>query len=171
MKLRLTIGMLAVLPMLPAAAAAQDEAYTLGELEQRCEDNTPDEDLRDACLFVVSVYLAPGPAAQGLTSVAAGSDAPVTRTGGGFAQTAPFELSGGDYRIEVTATSNALTGCFHGGPLMATDGSVREEGGDVRPGIGATVTSETYVYGLPTGRYYFDMVSGCDAWSVTIEPY
>jgi hypothetical protein len=100
------------------------------------------------------------------------TDAPVTRTGTHTANTAPFELSGGDYHIVSTATDGATSrvGCFHATNLVSADGAIREGGGDVEPGGGQTASAESYVYGLPAGRYYFDIISGCGDWTVTITP-
>jgi hypothetical protein len=56
---RLVVAMLALMLTLSTGAMAQDESYTLAELEQRCEDNADAEAARDACLAVLYLIFTP----------------------------------------------------------------------------------------------------------------
>ena len=83
---------------------------------------------------------------------------PVTITGSGIENSAPFRLAAGDYLVEWAATTERS--CYHGGTLKGTDnGETEYLANEMLDGDGSGVT---YVYGLEGGTYYIRASSGCD---------
>ena len=97
---------------------------------------------------------------------------PLSFSGSLDRKTAPFQLAGGDYRFEVSATDDGETtvGCVFFARLQATDGAVYQHAGDLVPAAAGTAEAETYVYGIPGGRYYLDIATNCAPWSITLAP-
>jgi hypothetical protein len=96
------------------------------------------------------------------------SQAPITLKGTGTKRTAPFQLAGGDYLVAWKITAMSSSGCFYGGTLRGlTDVKIRERLGshsiDSDP-----LSDTTYLYGIRAGRFYVDVVSGCD-WTITLS--
>ena len=108
-----------------APVAAQEESYTIAQLQQRCEDAAPVPGIADtegACKAVLALILFPDTGLElpdfpdfgdGGSST---GDQPVTRSGGGDQQTEPFELSGGDYRVgscqRLTTTTHPRSAAY-----------------------------------------------------------
>ncbi len=85
----------------------------------------------------------------------------IVHEGGGYANTAPFQLSGGDY---VAAIDTGGCSDFSFATLMPTDGYPRgivDTEGDGR----------SHSYGVEAGRYYWSVTGGCDRWTVTLTPF
>lgn len=101
------------------------------------------------------------PAATTLASAPAPS--PVTVNGSGTGNSAPFELGAGDYR----ATWQARGSCFVWLELQAATGAYLPGGTIALQMVNGSASGETYLYGLPAGRYYVAANAGCP-WSVTI---
>ncbi len=163
------LGAMMITVGLAASAAAQSETYSLADLEQRCDQNSPTAALRDTCLFVLFEFLAPDAESEP-RDLTAGADDPVTRTGSRGVQTSPFLLSGGDYLVEYVVWNEHSHGCFFGGSLRSTSGAQREVAGETTPEARETRSGETYLYDLPAGRYFFDIIAGCENWQLTISP-
>jgi hypothetical protein len=154
---------------LAAPTAAQTESYNLADLEQRCEENSPNAELRDSCLFILFEFLLPDAGREAPDSTG-GLDEPVTRTGSRGVQTSSFLLSGGDYLVEYVVWNQHSHGCFFGGSLRTTGGASWEVAGETTPEARQTRSGETYVYDLPAGLYFFDIIAGCENWQLTISP-
>ena len=163
--------------LLLGGPVAAQESFTVQQLQQRCmASEVPGvDDAPGICLTVLSLMLFPelDLDTPELGSGGSGSDATVTRSGSGDAQTAPFELSGGDYQIGISgsdAGGEFSAGCVLFNVMHSTDGEVREQGGDLELGPGSSGRDSTFVFGIPRSRYYFDLNTSCDTWTVTIEP-
>lgn len=111
-----------------------------------------------------------------LTSCApAAAQAPVVASGSGNGNTAPFALSGGNYKVDWTLADNRATsilGCNHGTRLVSTteQRSYQLGTGTVAQGE-KTASGTTYAYGVSAGTYYLAVMarSDCD-WSFTLTP-
>jgi hypothetical protein len=95
----------------------------------------------------------------------------ISFSGSSTLKTKSFDLEGGNYTIDWTATdTNGRVGCSHGGYLKAVDPNVfMLESFGSSPGAGETKSGSTEVYNLKPGKYYFQLFSGCD-WTVRISP-
>jgi hypothetical protein len=98
----------------------------------------------------------------------AAPQAPITVTGSGIENSAPFHLNGGDYRVAWTATPHSDGGCYHGLHLEPTGGSGGEWLAAEMIDTAAPMNDSTYVYGVSAGSYYINANSGCD-WTVTLS--
>jgi hypothetical protein len=94
------------------------------------------------------------------------AQAPITISGSGIENSAPFHLNGGDYRVTWTATPDSDVGCYHGANLDSNEVDVFEVLANEILDSAAPMSGSTYVYGLDPGRYYINANSGCD-WSFT----
>lgn len=131
------------------------------------------EDTRDGWIMTqytdLSVNVATLPAVEPPPSPVP-PEQPITFRGSSTTNTKPFTLSGGAYTIAWSATASHSFGCVHGGYLEAVDPSVRIfESFGSGPDYAGTENGTTEVYNLSAGRYYFNIISGCD-WSVSISP-
>lgn len=108
------------------------------------------------------------PAATQAVSEPAAAEAPVTITGSGIENSAPFLLDGGIYLVEWTAIPHSDQGCYHGAELEAVDpdAAVFEPLANELLDSAAPKTGTTYIYDLAGGDYYVHASSGCD-WSFT----
>lgn len=95
----------------------------------------------------------------------------LTMAGHGTVKTTPFELAGGNYSIDWAATDPTGFGCIHTGSLKNVDGTFNaQNAGTGRPTRDASSrTGTTQAYNVKPGRYYLDVISGCD-WTITLTP-
>lgn len=102
-------------------------------------------------------------------AVAAPRQTAITVSGSGIENSDPFQLNGGDYMVEWTATPQTDTGCYHGATLQTTDESafVFEMLANELLDSSARASGSTNVYGLDEGEYYIEANSGCD-WEFVI---
>jgi hypothetical protein len=110
--------------------------------------------------------VAPSDGTPGLPSA---SDEPISLSGDGHRNSPPFQLAGGDYAISSTVTpSDSDPGlCVFGSFLRSTDGSYGEIAGDANVNSAAAQSSMTYLYGVPAGRYYVEVIANC-GWKIVI---
>jgi hypothetical protein len=92
----------------------------------------------------------------------------VTLTGSGMRQTEPFQLAGGDYRVDWEASkTGTASSCYHGAVFRpVTDGPAQPIAGEL---LSASKSTTTYLYRIAPGRYYIVVSSGC-TWRFTISP-
>jgi hypothetical protein len=86
-------------------------------------------------------------------------EAPVTVSGEGIMDSAPFALSGGDYMVTWTAT--AERSCHHGLRLVGAGYSEHI----ISVSVDGTEDGLAALYDVPTGRYHISASSGCE-WTV-----
>lgn len=110
----------------------------------------------------------PSPASSCVTVAPTG--APVTISGSGDTQTAPFDLAGGAYRVEwsLTDPGRGYVG-IELEPVVSAPGHrsaliVNAAGDEIR------AAGDTHLYGLKPGRYYL-AVDAPKSWSVTLTPF
>lgn len=95
---------------------------------------------------------------------------PITISGTGDTQTAPFELAGGAYRVEWTY---ANLGTNHASlSLEPVVESIGNRGKLIVNAIGDEVKTpgDSHLYGVKPGRYYLD-VNAPKRWTVTLTPF
>lgn len=81
------------------------------------------------------------------------------------ANTEAFDLAGGDWEVAWSVTP--LSGeCFHAADLETTDGSFTQVA--VSGMFSELTIDRTFAYGLEPGRYFFEVISGCDMWGFTV---
>jgi hypothetical protein len=104
---------------------------------------------------------------------AASAEQPITLQGTGKANTAPFELAGGDYVVTWSVRSTSTIFCTFGVVLSSPDGSANEPIASAR--VDNETTSTAGLYGVRPGRYFLavgkDQVfpEQCE-WKITIAP-
>lgn len=96
---------------------------------------------------------------------------PLRLSGVGSLNTAPFTLTGGTYRVTWTVAGRPgrmQPRCFHGAGLRGEDGRYAADLPVVTLADDDPPTSgETYLYGVPAGRFYLALTSGCQ-WTITL---
>jgi hypothetical protein len=93
---------------------------------------------------------------------------PIVIVGHGASNTAPFELEGGDYLVEVeTSAGPADILCQAWLNLMEVDAQLSSVEALDSPGGGS---STTIAYRVAPGSYYWSALFGCQDWTVTMTP-
>jgi hypothetical protein len=155
----------------PASPAPREDAERT-RLETLCQQRARTANDLATCLDVVDRLLAPR--APGPSASAAPAADSVRITGRGQKSSEAFDLGGGDYRatVKVKDTSSGSIGlpCTATGSLKLTDDN--SEVGTVTAGARPrkSGTTETYIYGIDAGRYYWDFsLTSCATWDVTLD--
>jgi hypothetical protein len=156
----LVTGVIAVLGLIGLVATAtaepEDEDVTAGETNQ-----APIDDVRDNTTTTTeepTTTSSTTTTTEAPTTIRPPTTPPspegVTLGAGGQQATAPFRLDGGRYTVHYRFGGD----CFHGGTLQSTstDAFVYE---DVGTGTGP-IEADTNVYGIESGEYYIDMITG-----------
>jgi hypothetical protein len=94
--------------------------------------------------------------------------AEILRQGTGGANSAPFALPGGTYRVLWTAGLPNRSPClFLAIVRSTTDAQMRVIVADSRGQAGPPVEGEGWVYNVPAGQYYLDVTGSCQ-WAAQI---
>jgi hypothetical protein len=141
-------------------------------LETLCQERATTPDDLASCLDVVNRFLAPDGAS------ASPSAAPVQDSvrikGKGDRSSEAFLLNGGDYiatvKVKDSARDSIGLSCTARGSLKLTEDNSEAASVAATAPNRKSATVHTYVYGLDSGRYYWDFnLTSCGSWDVTLD--
>lgn len=95
---------------------------------------------------------------------------PLTLSGAGSQQSAPFHLDGAAYRLAWSATSRDGYPCIFSASVRPLGNPLLQLGTFASSTFSGAQQGESWLYPSAPGDYYLDSHATCESWSVAIGP-